>query len=224
MGHITPAFRSRVAVLGPCLRLRHEYLVGARLGSSGRPDLHANLLVVGPLSQFKPVFRVTVTSDQEIEIRTIAIETDLSILARGDFNDDGLDDLLLLASSGATEGTWAGAQLYLLGRDAPGSVLRVRPGEKHVFHQPTVQISGAKANCDVGIKLGTNFYDMCSISTRGKGQPAFWSSSDSVVLAAFVARSGHVVFYAGIFRDSHGEVRAIINKDHLTLVGSALRH
>jgi hypothetical protein len=58
-----------------------------------------------PLSQFTPVFRVTVTSNQEIEIRTLAIETDLSILARGDFNDDGLDDLLLLTSSGATEGT-----------------------------------------------------------------------------------------------------------------------
>ncbi len=78
-----------------------------------------------PLSQFTPVFRVTVTSDQEIEIRTLAIETDLSILARGDFNDDGLDDLLLLTSSGATEGTWANAEIYLLSRETPGSVLRV---------------------------------------------------------------------------------------------------
>jgi len=78
-----------------------------------------------PLSQFTPVFRITVTSDEEIEIRTLAIETDLSILARGDFNDDGLDDLLLLTSSGATEGTWANAEIYLLSRETPGSVLRV---------------------------------------------------------------------------------------------------
>ena len=78
-----------------------------------------------PLSQFEPVFRVTVTSTEEIEIRTLGAETDLSILARGDFNDDGLDDLLLLASSGATEGTWGGAEIYLLSRGTPGAVLGV---------------------------------------------------------------------------------------------------
>ena len=78
-----------------------------------------------PLGKFEPVFRVTVTSNEEIEIRTLGAETDLSILARGDFNEDGLDDLLLLASTGATEGTWAGAEIYLVSREAPGAVLAV---------------------------------------------------------------------------------------------------
>jgi hypothetical protein len=78
-----------------------------------------------PLSKFEPVFRVTVAGNEEMEIRTLGAETDLSILARGDFTEDGLDDLLLLASTGATEGTWAGAEIYLVSREAPGTVLAV---------------------------------------------------------------------------------------------------
>ena len=110
-------------------------------------------------------------------------------------------------------------------RDQRGArLLNVRPGQSYEFHQRTVQISGTRTNCDVGIKLGTKYYDMCSIGSRGEDQPAFWSSSDTVLLAAFVARSGHVVFYAGIFRDSHGEVRAIIHKEHLKLIGASLRY
>lgn len=110
-------------------------------------------------------------------------------------------------------------------RDDNGArLLDVLPGENHVFHQQTVQVSGARVNCDVGIKLGTKFYDMCSITTSGEDQPVFWRSSDTVLLAAFVARSGHVVFYAGVFRDDHGKVRAKIDKEHLTLIGSSLRY
>jgi hypothetical protein len=78
-----------------------------------------------PLSVFEPVFRVTVTSDEEIEIRTVGFETDLTILARGDFNADGLDDMLVLASGGATEGTGAWADIFLLTREATGAVLTV---------------------------------------------------------------------------------------------------
>jgi hypothetical protein len=76
-----------------------------------------------PLSAFEPVFRVTVTSDEEIEIRTIGFETDLTILARADFNHDGLEDMLALSSGGSISGRGAWADVFLLTREKPGAVL-----------------------------------------------------------------------------------------------------
>ncbi len=78
-----------------------------------------------PLSRFQPVVRVTVTSDEEIRIRTIDWVSIVTILGRGDFDGDGLDDLLVLINGGSISGTWGGAELYLLTRDAPDAVLFV---------------------------------------------------------------------------------------------------
>jgi hypothetical protein len=78
-----------------------------------------------PLSRFEPVIRVTVKSDEEIRIRTIDRGSMVTILGRGDFNGDGLDDLLVLINDGSISGTWGGAELYLLTRDAPDAVLFV---------------------------------------------------------------------------------------------------
>lgn len=78
-----------------------------------------------PLSRFEPVIKVTVRSGQEIRIQTIDWESIVTILGRGDFNGDGLDDLLVFASSGSISGTWSGADLYLLSRDVPDAVLFV---------------------------------------------------------------------------------------------------
>jgi hypothetical protein len=78
-----------------------------------------------PLSRFEPVIRVTVKSDEEIRIRTIDWVSIVTMLGRGDFNGDGLDDLLVLANGGSMSGTWSGAELYLLSRDAADAVLFV---------------------------------------------------------------------------------------------------
>jgi hypothetical protein len=78
-----------------------------------------------PLSRFEPVIKVTVRSGQEIRIQTIDWESTVTFLGRGDFNGDGLDDLLVFANSGSISGTRSGAELYLLSRDAPGAVLFV---------------------------------------------------------------------------------------------------
>jgi len=78
-----------------------------------------------PLSRFEPVIRVTVKSDEEIRIRSIDWVSIVTMLGRGDFNGDGLDDLLVLANGGSMSGTWSGAELYLLSRDAADAVLFV---------------------------------------------------------------------------------------------------
>ncbi len=78
-----------------------------------------------PLSRFEPVIRVTVKSEEEIRIRTIDWISIVTILGRGDFNRDGLDDLLVLINGGSMSGTWSGAELYLLSRDAADAVLFV---------------------------------------------------------------------------------------------------
>lgn len=78
-----------------------------------------------PLSRFEPVIKVTVESDEEIRIRTIDWVSIVTILGRGDFDGDGLDDLLVLINGGSMSGTWGGVGLYLLSRDAPRAVLFV---------------------------------------------------------------------------------------------------
>ena len=107
-------------------------------------------------------------------------------------------------------------------RDASGAPLLTILPKDVEFHQPTVQIAGARKDRDVGIKLGNRFYDRCSIGSTAEDRPPFWCPLDEVLLAAFVARSGHIVFYAGIFRDLKGNVRATITKECLELVGASL--
>ena len=45
------------------------------------------------------------------------------ILARADFNGDGLEDLLLWVNANATGGTWGTTTLFVLSRQTPDSVL-----------------------------------------------------------------------------------------------------
>jgi hypothetical protein len=78
-----------------------------------------------PLSHFEPVVRVDVASTEEIVIWTLDWKTIFTVLGRGDFNRDGLDDLLVLVRGGPMSGTWGGAELHLLSRDSPGGVLAV---------------------------------------------------------------------------------------------------
>lgn len=78
-----------------------------------------------PLSQFEPVTRLNIVNDHQLEMWPLDWKTIVTILGRGDFNRDGLDDLLVLANGGSMSGTWSGAQIYLLSRETPDSVLRV---------------------------------------------------------------------------------------------------
>ena len=50
-------------------------------------------------------------------------EVRAQIYARGDFDGDGLDDLLVRAAESATGGSYSGTRLVLLTRKAPGAKL-----------------------------------------------------------------------------------------------------
>ncbi len=78
-----------------------------------------------PLSRFENVLRIDSTNDIEMRIRTRAFESRISVLARGDFNADGLDEMLVVSNAHATEGRGSWTDLHLLTRDAPGAVLYV---------------------------------------------------------------------------------------------------
>ncbi len=82
-----------------------------------------------PLSTFENILVVDV-EDDDIVVWTTGWKVRLTILARGDFDADNMDDILLLSSGGATEGSLSTANLYLVTRDEPGAVLRVIDAER----------------------------------------------------------------------------------------------
>ena len=85
-----------------------------------------------PLGRFDDVLLRQVISDTEIDIWTPAWQVRVAILARADLNADGLDDMLVLSSGGAMEGTYAAAKLFWLTRYDSDAVLHVLNAERHL--------------------------------------------------------------------------------------------
>jgi hypothetical protein len=107
-------------------------------------------------------------------------------------------------------------------RDETGApLLTIVPDTAAEFHQRTGHIQGSRGDGGL-VKLANKNYDIVSVGTRADDKHPFWNPLDEVLLAAFVARSGHIVFYSGCIRDSKGDVRATISKESLTLTGASL--
>ncbi len=85
-----------------------------------------------PFTKFETPLVVDVESDDEMTVWMTGWMVILSIVGRGDFTADGVDDMLILANGGATEGTYGASHLYLMTRDAPGAVLRVIGAEREL--------------------------------------------------------------------------------------------
>lgn len=71
-------------------------------------------------------------SDYRMKGQVSGAHLTLEILARADFNGDGLEDLLLMSRAGAIGGTWGTTRLYLLSRESPDSVLWLLDAEKRL--------------------------------------------------------------------------------------------
>jgi hypothetical protein len=73
----------------------------------------------------EPDLRVTSSTPDQTVIETPAGYVRLEWYARGDFNGDGIEDLLVRVASYAKQGTYARIRLVLLTRTAPDEILRV---------------------------------------------------------------------------------------------------
>ena len=82
-----------------------------------------------PFAQFDEIERVDVRNLDSLVVWTVAWRTELTILARGDFTADGIDDILLLSDGYTTEGNLGSADLFILTRTGPDAVLTAIGGQ-----------------------------------------------------------------------------------------------
>ena len=85
-----------------------------------------------PMGEPASLRELEIASDQEMTFETDHESFTMEILARADFNFDGFDDILLRSSLYIFEATGGGTELFLLTRDAPGSVLWVVNPKQHL--------------------------------------------------------------------------------------------
>ena len=71
-------------------------------------------------------------SDDEMTVWTTGWMVRLTLVARGNFTADGVDDMLLISSGGATEGSYGTTRLYLMSRNKPDAVLHVINAEQEL--------------------------------------------------------------------------------------------
>ncbi len=94
-----------------------------------------------PLTEFVTgLLRATLKNDHEFEIETDLDTTRVEILARADFNFDGLEDLLVHVFSKAKEGGWGARELFVMTREAPDAVLRVMDADRYVCDPETYHV------------------------------------------------------------------------------------
>ena len=97
--------------LGPVVSLDDEKALQAASGKSWKeftPAATGSVNAAGTLVVIFPGWRIKLTE-----------------YARGDFNGDGIEDLLVRDDVAATEGTYGESRLFLLGRTSPGGILQV---------------------------------------------------------------------------------------------------
>lgn len=73
----------------------------------------------------EPALKIASSGPDQILIETAEGYVRIDCYARGDFNGDGVDDLLLRVNSYPKQGTYASIRLFLLTRNAPLEILRV---------------------------------------------------------------------------------------------------
>lgn len=68
---------------------------------------------------------IEVVNDYEMNTKTIGEHVSLQILARADFNNDGLEDIMVRVHQNAVGGTWGSTGITLITRDSPNGVFWV---------------------------------------------------------------------------------------------------
>ena len=76
-----------------------------------------------PLAQEMDIIRVDIKNMLKIKLFSEWWYVGVELLARGEFNGDDLEDILVLATNGATQGTYGGTHLFMLTRESAEDVL-----------------------------------------------------------------------------------------------------
>jgi hypothetical protein len=71
-----------------------------------------------PLTRHSRLSKLQFLGDNELEFETGGMSLAVEVIARGDFNGNGLNDLVVRVSGDATEGTWGATRQFLLSRSA----------------------------------------------------------------------------------------------------------
>jgi hypothetical protein len=74
--------------------------------------------------EYQPNLKVQALSDH-ITVQNGPERTRLEIYARGDFNHDDIEDMLMRDDSSVTGGTYSNSRLFLLTRTAPNTKLKI---------------------------------------------------------------------------------------------------
>ena len=82
---------------------------------------------------------VKVDHEHRMDVLTDTEHLTLEIMARGDFNDDGVQDLLLWVHASATGGTWGTTTFFKLSRETPDDVLHVINADDYLCSIETYQ-------------------------------------------------------------------------------------
>ncbi len=85
-----------------------------------------------PLSRFGDVGEIEIIDENEMIARTDFDETQFRIIARGDFNGDHLDDILIEVGIKWLESRYGGTELFVMTREAPDAVLYVLDAKRHL--------------------------------------------------------------------------------------------
>ncbi len=76
-------------------------------------------------SQFDPAATARAENEDTLRVEGPGWEQRLEVIARGDFDGDGVEDWMVQDEAWMTEGTYRSVRLFLLARTGPGDQLRV---------------------------------------------------------------------------------------------------
>lgn len=87
-----------------------------------------------PWSKFEvsEIESVDVLDPYKMDVKTTTEILTLEILARADFNEDGVEDLLIRVTANGIEGTWGTTEVYTLTRDTPDGVLWLLDADNYI--------------------------------------------------------------------------------------------
>lgn len=97
-----------------------------------------------PLSRFSELTKIEPRQRYRLDMETVGMAFQVSLLAKGDFDGDGTEDLILQVNFEMKGGTLWGRNLHVLTRLDPSNVLQVVDPDSHICEEYTCPLSFPK--------------------------------------------------------------------------------